>query len=221
MKKFFLWISAYIIVITCSISTNAQDLRSILSSLAEKDSTSASKKTSGLGDIIGNLISSDEVDIKQLTGTWKYSSPAVTFKSDNLLKKAGGAAASQTVEQKLASYYKIAGITNLTLTIANDSTFTINMRRSTLKGNITPITDKNSPNNFTLNFKMSGKINLGKIDANIAKAGSSTMSLTFDISKLMTIVEKVGAITGNSSVQGVSKLLNGYDGINAGFKLKK
>ena len=115
----------------------------------------------------------------------------------------------------------LAGITNLTLTIANDSTFTINMRRSTLKGNITPITDKNSPNNFTLNFKMSGKINLGKIDANIAKAGSSTMSLTFDISKLMTIVEKVGAITGNSSVQGVSKLLNGYDGINAGFKLKK
>ena len=50
--------------------------------------------------ILGNLISSDKITIEKISGSWSYSAPAVTFKSSNLLKKAGGAAASSAAEAK-------------------------------------------------------------------------------------------------------------------------
>ncbi len=220
MRKTSIFITA-IISILCSLSTNAQDLKSILSRLGAQDSTSATSGKNALGSILGNLIASDNIDMTRLTGIWKYDSPAVAFKTDNLLKKAGGAAASQTIEAKLASYYKLAGISNLTLTIESDSTFVMSMRRTQLKGTITPNTHKESESNFTFNFNVAGKIKLGKVDAYVTMSGNSSLSITFDASKLMMIVEKAGMMTGNTSLKSASALLNEYDGISAGFKLSK
>lgn len=47
------------------------------------------------------------------------------------------------------------------------------------------------------------------------------MDLTFDVSKLMTLLERVGTLTNNSSVKTVSAMLNQYDGMTAGFTLKR
>lgn len=220
MRKVSIFITA-IIAILCSLSTNAQDLKSILSRLGAQDSTSATSGKNALGNILGNLIASNNIDMTRLTGIWKYDSPAVAFKTDNLLKKAGGAAASQTIEAKLASYYKLAGISNLTLTIESDSTFVMSMRRTQLKGSIIPNTNKESESNFTFNFNVAGKIKLGKVDAYVTMSGNSSLSITFDASKLMMIVEKAGMMTGNTSLKSASALLNEYDGISAGFKLSK
>ena len=47
------------------------------------------------------------------------------------------------------------------------------------------------------------------------------MELTFDVSKLMTLIEKAGSLTGNSTLKGVSAVLNKYDGMTAGFELER
>ena len=63
-------------------------------------------KSGGLGDLLSGLankfgVGSSSLTIEKMTGTWKYSGPAVSFKSDNLLLKAGGAAAATQVESNL------------------------------------------------------------------------------------------------------------------------
>ncbi|MDE5837507.1 MAG: DUF4923 family protein [Paramuribaculum sp.] len=184
-------------------------------------SASLSAQSFDLKGMLGNLVSSDKITVQSMTGTWKYSAPAVTFKSSNLLKKAGGAAASSAIESKLSPYYSKAGLNKVVLTVGEDSTFTMTMNKATLKGTISAVTDSKSEANFVFNFKVGGKLPIGKMNAYVTKVGSNNLSITFDVSKLVSIVEKAGSITGSSTISGITKVLQGYDGVCAGFKLSK
>lgn len=184
-------------------------------------SATVSAQSFDLKGMLGNLVSSDKITVQSMAGNWKYSSPAVSFKSSNLLKKAGGAAASSAIESKLSPYYKKAGLTNVALTINADSTFTMKLSKATLKGTISAVTDSKSQANFVFNFKVGGKLPIGKMDAYVTKVGSNNLSITFDVTKLVSIVEKAGSITGSSTISGITKVLQGYDGVCAGFKLTK
>lgn len=217
MKKGIIAIIAALILAV--IPAHAFDIKDALKKIGAKDSTSTS--AGGLGSLLGNLLSTDKIDVKSMSGTWKYSAPAVSFKSDNLLKKAGGAAASSTITGKLAPFYKTAGFDKMTLTIAEDSTFSMKVRGITLKGTIEPATDQNSDANFVFNFKVAGKIKIGRMNTYVTKNAAGKMSIMFDVSKLITLVEKVSAFTGNSTLKSVSSLLSGYDGLCAGFELQK
>lgn len=177
---------------------------------------------SGLGDLLSGIanklgVGSSTLTVDKLVGTWNYSSPAVSFKSDNLLLKAGGAAAASQVESKLEPYYKMAGFTSLVLTINEDSSFSFKAKLANLTGTISK--DEQS-GNFIFQFKALGKINMGSMEAYITMNGSK-MELTFDVSKLMSLIEQAGKISGNSTIKGVSALLNQYDGMTAGFELHK
>ena len=112
---------------------------------------------------------------------------------------------------------RTAGLTSLKLTINEDSTFTFKLRVTSLSGTISR--DEES-GNFVFTFQALKKIKIGSMEAYVIKNGNQ-MSLTFDVSKLITIIEKVGSVSGNSTIKGVSALLNQYDGITAGFKLKR
>ncbi|MBQ9076939.1 MAG: DUF4923 family protein [Muribaculaceae bacterium] len=217
MKKFFS-ISILLAAIFIAPEVYAFDIKDLLKNAASGSSSSDSNNStaSGIGNLLGNLLSSGDVDINEMTGTWNYTAPAVSFQSENLLEKAGGAAAATTIEEKLAPYYKIAGINSMKLTIEADSTFTMALKRGTFTGNIT----KDEEGNFVFNFKVVKKIDIGKMKTYITKSGNN-LSIMFDVSKLTTLVNKAGSITGNSTVQGVSTLLNSYDGICAGFKVAK
>lgn len=176
----------------------------------------------GLGDMLSGLankfgVGSSSLTVDKMVGTWKYSSPAVSFQSDNLLMKAGGAAAASQIESKLATYYKTAGFNTLELTIKEDSTFTFKAKLANMSGTITR---NESTGNFVFQFKALGMVNLGSMDAYIVMNGDK-MELTFDVSKLMSLLEMAGKITKNSTINTVSSLLNKYDGIRAGFKLTK
>lgn len=189
-------------------------------STEQKDNTG--KKSGGLGDLLSGVANafgagSKSLTIEKLAGTWNYESPAVSFKSDNLLLKAGGAAAASQVENKLAPYYKTAGLNNLVITITNDSTFTFKARRASLSGTI----EKNAETgNFVFKFKALKKLNIGSMEAFIVMNGNK-MDLTFDVSKLMTLLERVGSLTNNTSIKTVSAMLNQYDGMTAGFTMKR
>lgn len=232
MKKLITFLSLAIIVLASSPAARASewDINDILGNLgsgrSEQTSTQktddTSKKSGSLGDLLSGVankfgLGSSSLTIEKLVGTWKYSGPAVSFKSDNLLLKAGGAAAATQVESKLEPYYRTAGLTSLVLTVAEDSTFTFKARLITLSGTMSR---DGESGNFIFTFKALKSINVGSMESYIVMNGNK-MSLTFDVSKLLVLIEKAGKISGNSTIKSVSTLLNQYDGMTAGFELER
>lgn len=226
MKHIFSTFAVALILLFSSVSSSAQSLSDLLKGLGGQGQSTSTENTSASKGSIGDILSgvagalglgNSQAGIEQLAGTWTYSAPAVSFKSDNFLLKAGGAAAATTVEKKLEPYYKTAGLTSLTVTINNDSTFTFKGRRATLNGTI----DRNGDNGtYVFHFKAFNKVNIGSMEAFIQLAGDN-MELTFDISKLMTLIQRVSAMSNNSTLKGASALLEQYDGMTAGFDLKR
>lgn len=215
---------AFILSIFSNIPASAQGLKDILSGLAGNKSDSTSTATASSGSKIGDLLStigktvSADVKYTSLVGTWDYTGAAVGFQSDNLLQKAGGAAAATTLEKKITPYYEKAGLTSARIVFNQDSTFTMTVKKIKLSGTVTKGNVKNS---YIFNFKAAGKVNLGKLTGYVVSEGVKTISLTFDASKLITLVDKVAAISGSSSIKAVSSLLNSYDGCTLGFKMKQ
>lgn len=200
-----------LLTLTTTIPASAWDLKDILK--AKNDSSKA-------GDIISgvvNAVTKQTMTIDDLQGTWAYSSPAVAFKSDNLLKKAGGAAAAKTLENKLLPIYQKTGITSMTVTFNPDSTFLMTIKKVKLKGNITTASD----GSLTFNFKGLDKIKNSKMNGYVARTASNEVSLTFDATKLVELIEKVAQISNNSTLKAASAVLESYDGATMGFKIKK
>lgn len=216
-KRLFVFAALIAAISFTSFAFDWKDLKNALGGDSQKGSDAGNL----LGSIVSGLLSSEELSVADLEGTWKYDSPAVSFKSENLLKKAGGAAAASSIEKKLVPYYKTTGLDKLEFTVEADSSFTFKVRNMTLQGKIESIEDKNSDENFRLTFTAVNAVKLGSYDAYISKTGKSQMQLMFDVSKLMVIAQKVSSITKDSTISTASTLLQSYDGITAGFRLTK
>lgn len=206
---------------TTSTSTTSTDnplsaLGSLLGGSSSSDNSTASTLGSALSSVISGLLSTDEISASSLVGTWKYSSPAVCFQSENFLQQAGGSAVAGTIENKLAPYYKKLGVDKLVLTIDSDQNFTMQVGKITTTGTVTI-----DGTDVYFNFTALGTISLGQIKTYITMTGSSQMSVMFDVTKLLTIVSAVGSKTNNSTISTISSLLGSYDGLCAGFKLTK
>lgn len=197
-----------------SFQANAFDLKDLVGKAAEKVGSNGS----GITDAIGNLISSDKLTVADIVGNYAYSKPAVAFKSENLLKKAGGTVVSSSIESNLAPYYKTVGIDKMTFVINSDNTFSMKVRGIPFSGTIEKCTD-GSQANFTLKFKTVKKISIGSMNAYVVKNANKQVSITFDVTKLVSLLQKVGGLTGNSSINTLTSLLSSYDGICAGFTL--
>lgn len=210
MKK----IAVTVLSLFIATQVNAQfNLGSIIGKVTGESSDST---TSVVGAILGNVVATDKVELSQLVGTWNYSGPAVGFQSDDVLKSIGGSAASATIENKLKDYYKKAGLTNLVLTIDSEAGFSMKTKYATLKGTI----EKGTDGIFVFNFSAFGKVKIGKLNAYTTLSGN-TLSLTFDVQKLIELAKKLSEISKNSTAQSAISLLESYDGVTAGFKLKK
>ena len=195
------------------------NLDSVLGSTSESnnDSSSSSSSTiSTLGNILGNIFASDKVELSQLVGTWNYSGPAIGFQSDDVLKKIGGSAASAAIEKELETYYNKLGLNNLVLTIENNANFTMKAKFITLSG----VINKGENGMFIFNIKAFGSINVGTLEVYTTLSGN-TLSLTCDAEKFVELAKKIMSMTNNSTLQGVISLLESYDGVTVGFKLKK
>lgn len=203
-------------------ATSRPDITDLLKSAAEKakggsGDNSGSTALSGLKGLAEGLLTSSKVGEDDLVGNWRYNAPAVTFKSDNLLQKAGGSAASGVIVEKIAPYYEKAGITSLTATFNQDRTFELKVKKITLTGTYALAGDE-ANGDFVFNFKAVKKLPLGKMNAHVDKVGSK-ITLTFDASKLIKLVNAVAQVSGRASLQSAAKLLNSYDGLNCGFEL--
>ena len=219
MKRLFAIIAFCVAATAANAQTGAQ---SVLNQLLGKDATS-STVTSILENVLGGAVSKLNLSIE---GKWTYSQPEVQFKSDNLLAQAGGAAATTKIENTLQKLYGKIGINEtLTYTFNADSTFSqtikIGSTVKTLKGTFS--LDKTN-NIMTLKYEALGKIGLGKINAIYANTGTS-LAILFDASDLMSFLKKVmnavSSISGKSTLATVTALIDNYDGMLLGYKMKK
>ena len=111
MKKIFLSLAFMAAFMLTATDSHAQSWADLLN----KDNISKV-----VNAITGNTASID------MTGTWSYQGSAVEFESDNLLMKAGGAAAATMAESKLNEQLSKIGIKEgqMSFTFNADSTFT-------------------------------------------------------------------------------------------------
>lgn len=197
----------------------AFDLKDLFGKSKTNTETSADDNSDGilgaLGSFIGNMTANKNFTVDDIAGQWSYSSPAVSFKSENALKNVGGAAAATAVENKLAPYYKTLGFTRTTLTIAKDHTFSMKMGIIPLKGTVEKTEDGQLEFTFT---GITGR-SIGKVDAVATKSGS-TLNLTFDATKFIKVLTSVAGKLNISTLNTLASLLNGYDGIYMGFSMK-
>ena len=211
-------ILSIVAIFTSSFSASALDIKDLIGKyMSGSDSSSVTDAFSG---ILGEVLSTNKLTVQQLEGTWSYSAPAVTFISDNLLEKAGGAAAAETVEGKLEPIYKLTKLNQLKFTVDSQSNFTIGVGKIKLSGTIVASADENATANFILKFKSIGKSTMD-VNAYITKSIDSSMTLTFDITKLIAIMQEVSKIAKSSSVTTIVNALASFDGLCAGFELKK
>ena len=118
MKKLF---TIMALVLTVSVANAQTGIQSVLNQILG-EGVASSTVTSLLENVIGGAVS--ELDLP-ITGTWKYSQPAIQFKSDNLLAKAGGAAATSKIESTLSPLYGKIGLnSSFSYTFNEDNTFT-------------------------------------------------------------------------------------------------
>lgn len=183
----------------------------------QSDDSSSSTALSGLKGVVEGLITKSDLSESDLVGSWEYSAPAVAFESDNFLQEAGGAAASGIITDKLAPYYEKAGITDLTATFNDDGSFSFQLRRLTLSGTYEKDTASET-GDFNFNFKAAGKIPVGNFKAHVEKVGTK-LTITFDVSKLITLVNTIANVSGQSTLKSVASVLNSYEGMNCGFEL--
>lgn len=150
----------------------------------------------------------------EMVGTWNYTSSAVEFESDNLLKKAGGAVAASAAETKMDEQLSKLGIKAgaMSFTFKADSTFTSTVGKRSLSG--------------TYSYDAAaGKVNLKylKLLNMPAKLNYSAneLELLFDADKLLKLLAFLGSKSNSTALKTVSSLANGYDGMLLGFELKK
>ena len=211
--------------IAAPLKSHAFDPKELLQSLAgdSKDNTettgSESDKGGGIlgsiGDFLSNVTANKNFSIDDLVGTWDYTGPCVSFQSDNALKKIGGAGAATAVEKKLEPYYKKLGFTRTSLVVDKDHNFTLKMGVLNLQGKI----EKDEKDMLVFNFSAFGKISLGKVAANATKSDKN-LNLTFDATKMVQLLTKVSSLLNNKTLSTLTDLINSYDGIYMGFKMK-
>lgn len=149
-----------------------------------------------------------------MTGTWTYASSAVEFESENLLMKAGGAAAATMAENKLNEQLKKVGITDgkMTFTFNADSTFVSTVGKKKLSG-----TYSYDPSTQQVDLKYLRLLNLhAKVNCT-----SSSMELLFNSDKLLKLMSFIGSKSNSTALKTVSSLADNYDGMMLGLELKK
>lgn len=168
-----------------------------------------------VGSILDNVIGSTTFKKADLCAhTWKYKSPGCAFTSENLLAKAGGEIAAKKVEEKLSTYYQKAGFrsSNTYFKFNEDGTFNAKIDGKSWSGTYT-FDEK------THAIDLKGRLLLSL--NGFATKNTSGISILFESKKLLTIIQTLTALSGNTTLGTIGEISKNYDGIRVGFDLSK
>ena len=200
-----------------SFSANAQ-LGGLLGKLGQitGGNGSSDSKVGSIVSSITDLISGKSgLSVETIAGNWNYTGSAISFKSEeNLLSNLGSSLATGTIENKLDGYLAKVGISEglFGFVFKEDGTMTVKYGSKTFNGTWT-LDEKNA----MINMKVAKLINM---KAYVAVQGGK-MELLYDVTTLMRLVKSLTSTYNNSTLQTLNTLLNQYDKMYAGFKLKK
>ena len=167
-----------------------------------------------LSGVISNVVGDKATTESSFKGTWKYNAPACEFESDNLLAKAGGTAAAEKVEKRVAPLLKSVGVNGIVYTFDGKGNYTSKIKKRVTEGTY-KFDSKAKTITFTPTIGMA-------YTAHVAVQGS-TMTLTFEADKLMTTLKTISNATSKLSTTAalINTLMNSYSGMRVGFELKK
>ena len=145
--------------------------------------------------------------------TWKYSKPGCAFTSENLLAKAGGEIAANKIEEQLEGYYKKAGFSssNTYFKFNTDGSFESKIDGKSWKGTYTFDEKTHAITMKGLLLSVSG----------YATQTTNGVSLLFESKKLLTLVQTLTALSGNSTLGIIGNITKNYDGVRVGFEMSK
>lgn len=206
--------SVILSVVLCMGATaaNAQGLGDLLKGLGN-----GSDIGSTISNVIEGVFTKTDLNVEDLAGVYVSDGPAVTFKSDNFLQKAGGIAGAAAVETKLNPYYEQYGLNGMPLTIDSDANFTLTLMRMKLTGTIEKIGEGDGT--FRFKLMVGGKMKIGEFTAYVEKSGNN-LNLMFDATKLKELISTVASFTGGTMVKTLASILDSYEGMCVGFKMK-
>ena len=209
-KSVIKFLSACVIASSTFASASAFDIKDLLNQAGQ------AFENGNVTDIIEGVLSTSNLEVKDLAGVWTSTGSAVAFQSEDLLSQAGGVAMASTLESKINPYFTKYGIVGSVITIQTDGSFSMTLKKTTLKGKIV----KGENNKFILSFEAFGKNNLGNVNLYIQKT-STSMDLMFDASKLKTILSSIASLSKKGLGNSLNTFLNSYNGICIGFKMSK
>lgn len=198
MKNYKITISIIICCLLTVTTIQAQSLKDLLNRVPPQNETN---ETSGSANT-------------NFVGTWDYTGSAVAFKTDDLLKKAGGAAAASSIKKSLDEQLTQMGVQSGTaqFTFNKDGIFSAVMNKKAMRG----VYAYNATTNI-VSLTIASYIN---ISARVVKK-SSGMSLLFDADKLLLMLTFLGEQANSPSVKAMAQLASGYDGLLLGFEVKR
>ncbi len=192
-----------VLAFVAALLTTAQCQAQSLSDLLNLD------KISKVVNSVTGLNTSDNI-----TGTWNYTNPAVEFKSDDLLKKAGGAVAASAVESKMSTQLSKVGIKagQMSFTFNDDDTFTSTVGKRTMSGTYTyDKTTRKVQLTYMYLLNVSASVN----------CTNSSLELLFESDKLLKILAFLTSKSSSTTTKTIGTLASGYDGMLMGFEMKK
>lgn len=169
------------------------------------------------GQTIGNILTSvlgvDKPSEQDLIGTWHYIQPGVAFTSNNALAKAGGEVAATEARNKLAETYNRLGFqsNNTNLTFKSDKTFSGQLAGRNIGGTWTY---------DQANQKLTLKTLLFSLPV-YARRTTTGMSYLMESKKLLTALQTLTSLSGNTDLQTIGDLSKNYDGVRMGFDMRK
>ena len=182
----------------------------LLGTTGTTNGTDAAAAGDAIGNILGSVLNNNSRPTQQqIIGSWKYVQPGCAFTSDKLLAQAGGEVVASQIKKKVEPTFQKIGIrsSNTNVTFNQDNTF-----QATFAG-------KSFSGNYTYD-EATGKVTMQGLLLNInayIKRNSNGIALLFESSKLLTFLQAVSALSGNSSIQTVGEISKSYDGLRLGF----
>lgn len=165
-----------------------------------------------IGSVLGQFY--DTTTKKALVGSWVYEEPAIQFESQNLLDKAGGVVASQSVADNITPYFEMLGLKTggIALDLREDNTCTITLGGQTIDGTY-EFDDETK--------KLSLKAGFIPLPVAYLSIVNNQMAMTYDSSMLLNLIKVIGSTSNQSTFSSVASLADTYDGMKTGFTFKK
>lgn len=173
----------------------------------------AATNANTIGNILYDVIGYNKLTQADLVGSWQYYQPGCAFTTENLLAKAGGHVAATKAKEDLAPTYQKLGITsaNTYFQFAENGQFAGKIDGQPLSGTYTFDATDQSIQMKTLLLTIKGYVN----------RNPQGISLLFESKKLLSVLQTIAAVSGNSTLSSVGELTKNYDGIRLGLDLAR